>query len=153
MSTGTDTIRRFQLRKHGLEINIARMTGLGQVFFYWEVRNGGAVAARGTVDGDRSILAMLKHVADNTTLRTDAGNVALRSLTWEALDGHEHVPASELRAGDVLCVNGYGLTIESATPDGDNMIIITAGMGYHGSAGTRRCYRRNQLCNLAERSA
>lgn len=148
--TATDTIRRLQLNNGGLQINLALMTACGEPLSWWEVCYGDRVIKNGTIDGAHTVPELLKYVADNTTMSSDGGNVMLRSLTWQALDGCEHVSASELRAGDVLSLHGYGLVIESAEADGDNVIIMTGSMGYH-AAGTRRCLPKAQLCNLIQR--
>lgn len=140
--------REFQLEKYGLVITIKQtLDARGAVYNFWNVTYGGRSIKTGLFECELSIPEILKHIADNTTLRTSDGDMLLRGLTWTALDGCEHAPADELRIGDRMVVGGTTtFTVKSITDaDGDLLLVE-----FEGSPITRR-FPKTHLCNLIER--
>lgn len=154
MTASIDFKRIFSVHKDSLSIFVSTMRDdvTGAIFSHWAVFQDNRPVKADIIDGTHHLPAILKNAADNTTLRTGVLDMALRALTWSALENHTHVSASELRAGDVLSLHGYGVVIESVETDGDNVTIVIGSMGYH-SGGTRRCMPKTQLCNLIQRGA
>jgi hypothetical protein len=149
MTETLTSIRRITLTKGNLAIHLALMTGVNDLTLsYWEVRVGGRMVKHGDTERTGVVAEVLQDVVANTTLRTSAMDVALRSLTWAALNNHEHVPASELRAGDLLHVGGTNyVLIKSAEVDGDIVRLRFEG----NSEGVEHRYPMTQLCNLSGR--
>lgn len=150
MTTTTDTARRFTLTKGSLTIILVQyVTGHMAATYSWSVLTGTKLAGHGKFDSDRDITAALRRVANSVTLRTVTADAQLRTLTWQALAKHEHVPASELRANDCLSVGGGNyVCVESAVVDGDIVRVRFEG----NAPGVEHRFESTRLCNLSKRA-
>lgn len=148
MLTTAIPTRVFELEKYGLVITIRQMIDArGAVYNFWAVTYGGRSIKTGLFERDHGIPAVLKHIVDNTSLRTSGGDMLLRGLTWNALVGCEHVPASELRIGDRMVLGGTSAhTVESIREHSDGFLFVE----FEGPMTTRR-FPMTHLCNLIER--
>lgn len=143
--------RILKLEKNGLAITLRQLTDArGAVYTFWGVTLGGRTVKTGLFERDHGIPAILKHIADTVVMRTSALDVALRSLTWTALDGHDHVPASELRAGDSVLIYGTTYRVVDSVLAVDNAVVVDFAKTSEQQPLFRR-YPTAQLCNLNAR--
>lgn len=149
LGTAIDT-RRITLEKGPLAIHLALMVDArGAHYSFWEVRLGGRRIKDGLTERTGEVAEVLRDVVANTTMRTMALDTALRALTWQALDNHEHVPASELRAGDGLHVGGTNyVLVSAAVVDGDVVRVRFEG----NTDGVEHHFEPTHLCNLSARN-
>lgn len=149
MTATTPALRLFILKKAALKISLSELTSDGATLYHWEVRYGPQSISTGVAENATSIPEALKRVADDTVTRSPSGDMAVRSLTWQALDNHEHVPARELRAGDCLhvCAAVYRV-VKAVAFDGDGVQVT---FGHQDGQPFTRRYPLHQLCNLIER--
>jgi hypothetical protein len=140
--------RVFELEKYGLAIKIVQKTDArGAIYNFWNVTFGGRTVKTGLIEREHCLPTILKRIADDTTLRTDGGDMLLRSLTWAALVGCIHVPASELRIGDRMVISGTTAhTVESVTAERAGTLLVN----FEGRMPPRR-FPENRLCNLLAR--
>ncbi len=104
------------------------------------IRQAQSLGFDGVADVLRSVLA-------STTMRTSALDMTLHATAWQALDGCEHVPASELRAGDRIILGGaVARTVDSVNLLPDGAVLITL-----REVPVTRRFPRTHLCNLLAR--
>lgn len=150
MTTATTT-RRFMLTKGALSIILVQyVTGALTATYSWSVLSGKNLAGHGKFNSTTSVPAALRRVANSVSMRSAVADARLRTLTWLALDGHEHVPASELRAGDSVLLYGTTCrTVATVQQCGDTVVV-----DFTKSSEQQPLFRRfsiHQLCNLTKR--
>lgn len=139
--------RKFTLAKDGLWISVIRHGDTPAPAWTWAVLQGSKHVGTGLLQGDMTLTEVLKHIADNITMPSPVGDIALRALTWSAMDGFEHVPACELAVGDLLSIGGpVPMLIVSVTREADYVRVV-----FDNGLSRRRSL--HQLCNLFRRES
>lgn len=151
MTATTTVTRRFMLTKGALSIILVQyVTGENTSTYSWSVLFGKNLAGHGKFNGTASVPAALRQVANSVSMRSAMADARLRTLTWLALDGHEHVPASELRAGDSVLLYGTTYRTVATVEHRDDAVIVH----FTKTSEQQPLFRRfltHQLCNLTKR--
>jgi hypothetical protein len=136
--------RTFTLAKGDLWIGLIQRVNGDTATYAWSVLLGGNMVKSGQFDTAAWMPEVLKTIADSVTMPTPMGDMALRTLTWSAMNGFQHVPANELRQGDEIAFGGGAFTVDTVVPQGNKLTVMFTN-------GPSRRLIVNQLCNLTAR--
>lgn len=146
MTATADTRRVLILENFQLRIALTqRVNADGTDSYFWSVQQGPRLVNSGGFDGPHThdLTGVLKHIVDSVTTGSSVMDIELRSLTWKALPGFDHVPAHELEPGDF--VGGtVQLAVQAVQRNDDNTVSVR----FHGSPLARR-WPLYHLCNVA----
>lgn len=133
----------YVLTHNAVRVTVTERDGV----YDWAVFNG-TKHVRSGVTSTVDLRALLLRIAHTVVMPSRLAQGRLRSIGTRTMARHQHVPARELRTGDLLYVGGTNyVLVASAEVDGDTVRILA-----HGGANpfTRA---GGDLCNLSMRDA
>lgn len=115
--------------------------------YVWQVFSGKKLVRDG-VTASEDLRSLLRDIARKVIMPSKLAQGRLRSIATWPMSRHQHVPAHDLRTGDLLHVGGTNyILVQTAEVDGDTVRILA-----HGGVNpfTRAA---GDLCNLSMRDA
>lgn len=123
----TTTARAFVLENFQLRLALTQQFNPdGTDSIFWTVQQGPRVINSGGFDTPHThdLTEVFERITGEVDMGSNVMDIELRSLTWKARPGFEHVPAADLQADDVVNLHGAVTMVRAARVLDGGVVVV-----------------------------